>query len=869
MNRFATTLGFIFILSALQVNAEIPKLISKAPDPYYFGMMSSDSTFTCNWSANGNFIAYSSESNNLIANDNNATNDIFVFRPSNGQLKRLSQNSAGIGGDGYSQWPSFSSNGEYLVFRSDATNLVANDTNNKGDIFRYNTLNNVIERASLDSNGQELPLGTQSSIPSISSDGNLVLFFTNESLDLIDTNNHSDAYIRNMTTGELTLVTIGSTGNVGDADTYAAAMSGDGSIIAFESIATDLVSGDDNGVSDLFIRDTIAGTTTRVLGTGGSQGGFSVDVYDISEDGTQVLFGTFSNNYVLNDTNDSTDLFVYNTQSGIIERVSVDSMGNEANGASQTAQMDASGRYITFESKATNLDPNDSTSLKDVFLHDRQTGVTQLVNYTRLNNHQDSLISAVSPCIAAQSNMIKIGFRSAHPMDFDEDIYGLYDIFARNMNNNTTTRITNADLGGPYPVHAGVKSSLDPSSSNTGRYIAFSTNAQNLGFDPSLLEPDKNLDLIQSQIIRLDQQTGLVTPISLNISGKYSNSSSDEPSINSSGTLIGYSSYATDLVADDTNNLKDIFVSEVSGQTYRVNVASDGSESNGLSIHPAIASQSRIIAFESSATNLVTNDNNNRSDIFIHELDSAVTERVSISTLGVESDQHSRSPAISQDGRYVVFENSSDVLVTGDTNNSQDIFMRDRQTNETVLVSLDDAGIQANGGSSHPDISANGRYVVFQTSANNLVQDDTNAQQDIYRKDMQTGQIERISLDISGAQFSNVDSIMPKMSSNGQFVAFITETPLSDPNKNYSKGVSNQVFNVYVRDLAKQMTRKLSDTQNGDNLIEPIYSMDISDDGSTVLFATESRAFTLQDNNNNSDIYGVDIERFFKDSFED
>ena len=166
--------------------------------------------------------------------------------------------------------------------------------------------------------------------------------------------------------------------------------------------------------------------------------------------------------------------------------------------------------------------------------------------------------------------------------------------------------------------------------------------------------------------------------------------------------------------------------SAATGITARVSVASDGTQANDFSGVPAVSGDGRYVAFQSSANNLVPGDTNNTLDVFVHDRDTGGMERVSVATDGTEADSTSGRADVSGDGRYVVFDSVANNLVPGDTDGTQDVFVHDRVTGSTELVSVAGDGTQANGSSFFPAISADGRYVAFEIAAANLVPGDTN-----------------------------------------------------------------------------------------------------------------------------------------------
>ena len=178
------------------------------------------------------------------------------------------------------------------------------------------------------------------------------------------------------------------------------------------------------------------------------------------------------------------------------------------------------------------------------------------------------------------------------------------------------------------------------------------------------------------------------------------------------------------------------------------------------------------MVFESGAGNLVSGDTNSRYDIFRKDLQTGAVVRISVGADGAEGNSSSESADISADGRYVVFESRSTNLVAGDTNDGVDIFRKDLATGAIVRVSTAADGRQAKAGSSDAKISADGRYVTFESSASNLVADDSNSLPDVFRKDLTTGAIIRLSTTAEGAEPRDGESIHPSLSSDGRYAIF-------------------------------------------------------------------------------------------------
>jgi hypothetical protein len=199
---------------------------------------------------------------------------------------------------------------------------------------------------------------------------------------------------------------------------------------------------------------------------------------------------------------------------------------------------------------------------------------------------------------------------------------------------------------------------------------------------------------------------------------------------------VAFESEATNLVDGDTNNVRDIFVRDRNvNQTTRVSVRSDGQQANGDSFEAAISGNGHWIVFTSLASNLVAHDPNPYPDVFIHYRHGPLTELASLGPAAAPANHRSDQPAIGWDGRYVAFASTATNLVPGDNNGVADIFVRDRQTGNTERASVSSAGVEANHYSAMPAISSDGRFVVFQTLAGNLIPNDTNGIPDIYWRD--------------------------------------------------------------------------------------------------------------------------------------
>lgn len=205
----------------------------------------------------------------------------------------------------------------------------------------------------------------------------------------------------------------------------------------------------------------------------------------------------------------------------------------------------------------------------------------------------------------------------------------------------------------------------------------------------------------------------------------------------------------------------------------RVSVDSLGNEANGVSTSPAISGDGRFVAFSSVADNLIPGDTNRAEDVFVHDRQTGITSLVSVNSAGEQGNSSSSGASISGDGRFIAFSSVADNLVSGDTNEVRDIFVRDRQTGITSLVSVNSAGETGNRDSQFPIISADGTEIFFNSSADNLVSGDNNEKQNIFIRELETGIISQFNPDSSVNQINSSAGIY-SISGNGRFITFLS-----------------------------------------------------------------------------------------------
>lgn len=348
----------------------------------------------------------------------------------------------------------------------------------------------------------------------------------------------------------------------------------------------------------------------------------------------------------------------------------------------------------------------------------------------------------------------------------------------------------------------------------------------------------------------LAPQVASTSRVSIPSGGGQGNAASTLPSISADGRFVAFTSSAGNLVAGDLNSSADIFVHNRSNSiTERISLTSAGGEANGNSQTAFISPDGRYVAFASTATNLVPNDFNFESDIFVRDRQSNQTSRVSVASNGAQANGRSISPAISSGGRYVAFQSNATNLVSGDLNFSDDIFIHDRQSGLTILISVSSSGVQANFSSMLPSLSASGRQVAFRSYASNLVNGDTNDQYDIFVRDLDSNQTSRVSISSSGDQ-ANGDSISAVISADGRYVAFVSEAD------NLVTGDTNNARDVFVHDRQTGTTERVSIASDGEQANDTTNTiLGITADGRQVAFASWANNLVNDDDNNTYDVF--------------
>jgi Tol biopolymer transport system component len=406
-------------------------------------------------SGTGRYIAFDSVATNLLDDpfspDSNGFSDVFVQDREEQTMQLVSVGSSGVQGDAGSYLPDISEDGRYVVYGSAASNLVAGDTNGAGDVFRHDTATLRTVRVSLAGDGSQANGESGMSGPKASADATRVAFASAAS-NLVpgDTNGASDVFVRDVDAGTTRLVSVDSSGGPANDTSYMGAISADGNVVAFSSAATDLIVADQNGRQDVFVRNLSTGTTTLVsVSTTGVPGNSDSLSPAVSSDGRYVAFVSYASNLVLGDDNGTYDVFVRDMRAGTTTLVSVAQDGSPGNGGSAAPSISSNGRFVAFASWATDLftDPLPPGGVSEIY--ERDTGNGTMSRLSVSSNDVWGNRSSWSPDISADG--LFVGYQSTATNLVDSGIGAYGDVFTHQWVNNRQ-RCETEDRADPLPL---------------------------------------------------------------------------------------------------------------------------------------------------------------------------------------------------------------------------------------------------------------------------------------------------------------------------------------------------------------------------------------------------------------------------------
>jgi Tol biopolymer transport system component len=669
------------------------------------------------------------------------------------------------GGNGDSGPGIISPDGRYVLFSSAANNLTLTVNSNpipvlipaRINVYLRDRTNGTTTLVSVNLTGTGGGNG-DSFATGISSNGQYALFESSAS-DLVagDTNNATDVFIRDLVNGTNLLVSVSTNGGFGNGNSGSAVMTPDGRYVAFVSSASNLVTGDSNGIPDIFVRDMQLGTTTLASPGAMSAGATAGSRFAgplITPDGRFVAFYSSATNLVAGDTNVG-DIYVRDLVAGATywasggARAQLQAVFGTSNGVCFSPKMSTNGSLIAYEVSAAGY----AQSAGVVLRYNLSSGQTDVVN-TNANApfgaYEDIRTIDMSPdgrFVASVANTDTTGLNTV--------VY-LWDALTG------TNLLVSADVSNAAPVSG---SSYAPLVDPSGRYVVFLSNSTNL---------TTNVLMGDCHLYCRDTQAGSTVLVDADTNGVGVGVNSETyPSLSPDAQFLVFES---GNVGDRNHNM-DVLVYDLQSNATELVSIQDPAISSLSSDGPSILSSTapvstngQYVVFASEADNLVANDTNGYRQVFVRDLNTGTNILVSADTNGLPAAGISSEASISSNGRYVVFSSSAASLVPGDTNNSVDVFERDLQNGTTTLVSanLNGSG-PGNSNSYSPILSTDGRFVLFLSQAQNLASGSFgNGIPNLFLRDLQLGTNYALTAAIFGTGVTSA-----AMTPDGHFVAFI------------------------------------------------------------------------------------------------
>jgi len=562
-----------------------------------------------------------------------------------------------------------------------------------------------------------------------------------------------NVYIRDRVTSNTTLVSVSLTGTSGDGDSLPSAISTNGQFVLFESAADNLVAGDTNGTTDVFVRDLLAATTTLVsVSTNGTVGNGASRNAVMTPDGRYVAFTSSSSNLVANDQNAIPDVFIHDLQSQTTTLVSVGAQPATYASYSESPEISADGRYVAFFSTATNLTVNVATA-GDIYVRDVTGGST-------------AWASTNARVAFGQSNIVCCNFRlsaDGQTIAFEACTNGMSNPRAVVLRYNQLSGITdiihtNASFPSllPEDIH-----NLDMTPD--GRFVTYVANTNTCVFQWDAVTTSNNL---------VNQTLTGGIPL-----GNISQSVCNWARIDASGRYVAFHCSGTNLVTNTLATPDNYYVRDLQNGTTTLMNADTNGLSTPVNIYapPAVSAQNSLVAFAAPDGSLVPNDRNHADDVFVRDL-AGPAELVSahapaLASFAPRSFSGVTTFCLSTNGRYAAFSCDADDLVSGATNLWRNVFIRDLLMGTNLLVSARADGSELDGFSSGPSISADGRYAAFFSFSSNCVPGDANNAEDIFIRDLQAGTNFLVSVSTNGG-FGDLDSFLPVISADAKYVLF-------------------------------------------------------------------------------------------------
>lgn len=719
---------------------------------------------------------------------------------------------------------SLSDNGQYAAFTSCASNM-SPLSQGRCDIYRKNLVTGELDLVSK----HHETLGSVSSYdsgrPYISGDGRFVVFHSRAS-DLIPIGGTttSDIYLWDSASDAIELISIASDDYRSDNYSYNAHVSDDGNLVVFQSAATTLDAelADTNGDYDIFLRNRLLGETKRIsMGYDGSEANYDSYNAKISGNGKYVVFQSRASNLVESDTNGTySDIFRYDVENEVIELVSLSSLGvQDSNDSSEIPAISKDGNIIAFFADA-NLSDVDTDTRDDIYVRNMSEGTTELVSVTNTGLNDSGQAGDSWIDITDDGSKIVFTYYDSYGT-FDSYTYAGYNVYVRDLTAGTTTHISeHLD-----PSYTRTDYAWNPAISGDGSKVAFESEFE--GFD--LDDRDSYDDIFVYTLADATLAT-VSDPISL---GSFDNV--DNVAMSSNGRFI---LFKTDdrLLSDVGNSSYDeLFIYDKQNETIeQIRLGARGANVNGaFGNNFDISADGNIIAFPSSATNIHGSDVTSTRDIYRYDRSTKTLTLVTVAFNGSAANDDSFLPSLSDDGRFLAFaseaSNLTEDIVTGNYYNVN-VYLYDHLDGSIKLVSYTADGWDGStsGNSNGPKISGNGQYIVYH-SENDSVWGESNWYQHVILYDIENGTNKVLSKN-ANEEFANNHAYNPNISQDGQFVAYLSGA------NNIFEGYGSYYDPVLVRVNVTTGAMQMVNLDDEGNYLEPRDVPSLSSDGSHVAF---------------------------------
>ena len=613
----------------------------------------------------------------------------------------------------------------------------------------------------------------------------------------------------------------------GNGDSVSPVISADGRFVLFSSAANNLVPGDNGQLGlDVFLRDRLHNTMTLVSANSSSTegGNGNSTCAQVSTNGRYVVFQSDASDLFAGDTNSASDIFVRDLQAGTNILVSVADDGSNANGASTDPVMTPDGRFVAFISAATNLVAGDTNGIADIFLRDLVSQTTTLVSVGATS----TVASVFSPVISTDGRYIAFA-STAQGLVPSVSSSSQGEVYVRDLSSNVTIWASSNAASVSIVLRFANAQSSHPAISSDGTYISFKAGGTNQAAQTA----GAKMLVFQYNLTNVT-----LTCISSNGFAPWlQNDDVCGPEMSPDGRFVAY-------VATNSGCVSVQLWDAQAGTNVLVSAALDGSyPTNSVSDAPAVCPDGRYIVFLSNATNLVTNAVVSGFHIYHRDVQAGITTLVDADTNGVGSINPIMTwPTLSADGRFVTFANADDGLVNASKDGPLDVFVRDVNGGTTELISSNNPGLTPQTGDAWSflapgALSGDGRKLAFTSAADDLAPNDTNRTLDVFLCDTAAGTNALVSAGVDGNPAGG-SSWSPALALGGQRVVFVSTAT------NLVAGPTNFFANIFLRDMVAGTNTLVCVTPdgtaagNGDAMMPAV-----SQDGRYVVFV--SRASNL------------------------